>query len=41
MSETGQPRYVISGERLTHRPADDTSEIEKPVVQSMASSVRA
>jgi lipopolysaccharide export system protein LptC len=36
MSETGQPRYVISGERLTHRPADDTSEIDKPVVQSMS-----
>jgi lipopolysaccharide export system protein LptC len=36
MSETGQPRYVISGERLTHRPADNTSVIEKPVVQSMS-----
>ena len=35
MSETGRPRYVISGERLTHRPADNTSEIEKPVVQSL------
>jgi len=36
MSETGQPRYVISGERLTHRPADNTSVIDKPVVQSMS-----
>ncbi|CAH0204051.1 Lipopolysaccharide export system protein LptC [Massilia sp. Bi118] len=36
MSETGQPRYVISGERLTHRPNDNTSDIEKPVVQSMS-----
>jgi len=36
MSETGQPRYVISGERLTHRPADNTSVIEKPVVQNMS-----
>jgi lipopolysaccharide export system protein LptC len=35
MTETGQPRYVISGERLTHRPADNTSDIDKPVVQSM------
>jgi lipopolysaccharide export system protein LptC len=35
MSETGQPRYVISGERLTHRPANNTSVIDKPVVQSM------
>jgi lipopolysaccharide export system protein LptC len=36
MSETGQPRYVISGERLTHRPNDNTSDIDKPVVQSMS-----
>lgn len=36
MSETGKPRYVISGERLTHRPADDTSEIEKPVVHNLS-----
>ena len=35
MTEAGQPRYVISGERLTHHPADNTSEIDKPVVQSM------
>jgi lipopolysaccharide export system protein LptC len=35
MSETGRPRYVISGERLTHRPADNTSVVEKPVVQSI------
>lgn len=35
MNETGQPKYVISGERLTHHPADNTSDIEKPVVQSM------
>jgi lipopolysaccharide export system protein LptC len=35
MTETGQPRYVISGERLTHHPADNTSDIDKPVVQSM------
>jgi lipopolysaccharide export system protein LptC len=36
MSETGQPRYVVSGSRLTHRPVDDMSEIEQPVVESMA-----
>lgn len=35
MSETGQPSYVVSGAKLTHRPVDDASEIEKPVVQSM------
>ncbi len=36
MSETGQPKYVISGERLTHRPSDNTSLIDKPVVQGMS-----
>jgi lipopolysaccharide export system protein LptC len=36
MTEAGQPRYVISGERLTHRPANNTSIIDKPVVQSMS-----
>src|SRR5438067_12844463 len=35
MTEAGQPRYVISGERLTHHPADNTSEIDKPIVVSM------
>jgi len=36
MSDVGKPRYVISGERLTHRPVANTSEIEKPVVHSVA-----
>jgi lipopolysaccharide export system protein LptC len=36
MSEKGQPGYVVSGARLTHRPLDDLSEIEQPVVRSMA-----
>jgi lipopolysaccharide export system protein LptC len=36
MSVDGKPRYVISGERLTHRPADNTSEIENPVVHSLS-----
>jgi len=35
MSENGKPRYVISGERLTHRPADNTALVDKPVVQSL------
>jgi lipopolysaccharide export system protein LptC len=35
MSESGKPRYVISGERLTHRPADNTALVDKPVVQSL------
>jgi lipopolysaccharide export system protein LptC len=35
MSEKGLPRYVVSGKRLAHRPVDDVSEIEAPVVQGM------
>jgi len=35
MSESGKPRYVISGERLTHRPVDNTALVDKPVVQSL------
>jgi lipopolysaccharide export system protein LptC len=35
MSESGKPRYVISGERLTHRPADNTALVDKPVVRSL------
>jgi lipopolysaccharide export system protein LptC len=36
MAENGQPRYVVSGKRLTHHPIGDVSEIEQPVLQSMA-----
>jgi lipopolysaccharide export system protein LptC len=35
MSPTGKPRYIISGTKLTHRPIDDTSDIDKPVVKSL------
>jgi len=35
MAETGKPRYVISGERLTHRPSDNSSVIDKPVMQGL------
>jgi lipopolysaccharide export system protein LptC len=35
MSEGGKPRYVVSGDRLTHRPADNTALVEKPVVQNL------
>lgn len=35
MAETGKPRYVISGARLTHHPADNSSVIDKPVMQGL------
>lgn len=35
MSPTGQPRYNISGERLTHNPLDDTFDVQKPLVHSL------
>jgi lipopolysaccharide export system protein LptC len=36
MTKTGQPSYIISGDKLTHRPSDDSSEIEKPIVRSLS-----
>ncbi|MGX4642820.1 LPS export ABC transporter periplasmic protein LptC [Massilia sp. SYSU DXS3249] len=36
MTETGSPRYVMSGERLVHHPGPDMSEVTRPVVESMA-----
>ena len=36
MTETGTPRYVMSGERLVHHPGPDMSEVTAPRVESMA-----
>ena len=36
MSTTGKIRYKVVGEKLTHLPADDSYQIEHPVVQSLA-----
>ena len=36
MTESGQPRYVVSGARLAHHPVNDVSEVARPVVESMA-----
>ena len=36
MSPTGQPSYLISGTRLIHRPLDDASDVELPIVRSVA-----
>ncbi|MES2739467.1 MAG: LPS export ABC transporter periplasmic protein LptC [Pseudomonadota bacterium] len=35
MNQTGQPGYLISGTRLTHRPLDDSSEVEQPFMRSL------
>jgi lipopolysaccharide export system protein LptC len=35
MTKTGQPSYIISGDRLTHHPQDDSSDIDKPIVRSL------
>lgn len=35
MSPLGQPRYIISGTRMAHRPDLDASDIEKPVMVSL------
>lgn len=36
MTDKGQPSYIISGDKLTHRPIDDSSEIDQPIVRSLA-----
>lgn len=36
MAADGKPRYIISGDKLTHRPVDDASDIERPFVQNVA-----
>ena len=36
MSPDGQPRYLISGEKLVHRPVDDSADIDKPRVKNVA-----
>jgi lipopolysaccharide export system protein LptC len=35
MGPSGQPRFVISGARLAHRPDVDVSDIDQPVMRSM------
>ncbi|MDB5949786.1 MAG: lptC [Massilia sp.] len=37
MTQDGKPRYIISGDRLTHRPSDDSLDVVMPVVQNIAS----
>lgn len=36
MNKTGQPSYIISGDKLTHHPIDDASDIDKPYVHSLS-----
>ncbi|MGO4380144.1 LPS export ABC transporter periplasmic protein LptC [Pseudoduganella sp. RAF53_2] len=35
LSKEGKPAYIVSGDKLTHRPIDDSSEIDKPVVRKI------
>jgi lipopolysaccharide export system protein LptC len=35
MSPTGQPRYNIAGDRLTHNPVDDSFDVQKPIIHSL------
>lgn len=36
MTPGGAPRYIISGNTLTHHPLDDSSDIEQPIVRNVA-----
>lgn len=35
MTPAGKPRYIVAGDKLTHRPAGDISDVERPVVQNL------
>jgi lipopolysaccharide export system protein LptC len=37
MNKAGQPAYIISGDKLTHRPVGDVSVIDQPYVHSLSS----
>jgi len=37
LNPSGQPTYIISGIKLTHRPLDDSSVIDVPFVRSLSS----
>ncbi len=37
LSTTGEARYNIAGQRMTHHPTDDSLRIEQPVVHSLSS----
>ncbi|MGZ3181880.1 MAG: LPS export ABC transporter periplasmic protein LptC [Telluria sp.] len=36
MNQQGKPAYIISGDKLSHRPSDDTALIQAPYVQNLA-----
>ncbi len=36
MTPEGKPHYVLSGAKLTHRPVNDSSDVELPVLQNIA-----
>ena len=35
MSKSGQPRYQMSGVKLTHLPLDDSFQVQQPVIHSL------
>ncbi|HEY0588225.1 MAG TPA: LPS export ABC transporter periplasmic protein LptC [Pseudoduganella sp.] len=36
MTKEGKPSYIIGGDKLTHRPIDDSSDIDNPRVHSLS-----
>ena len=39
MGPEGKPAYIVSGVKLTHRPVDDSSEIEQPFVRKLSAAL--
>lgn len=36
MTKEGTPAYIISGDKLTHHPVEDASDIDKPFINNLA-----
>ncbi|MDC8760232.1 LPS export ABC transporter periplasmic protein LptC [Janthinobacterium fluminis] len=39
MDKVGRPAYIVSGTKLTHRPVDDSADIELPYVRKLSTDV--
>jgi lipopolysaccharide export system protein LptC len=37
MTKDGKPSYIVAGDKLVHRPIDDASEIDKPMMRNLSS----
>ena len=41
MTLAGKPRYIVSGDKLTHHPDSDIADVVRPVVQNLSAAAAA